>query len=159
MKISRSTQMAKLGTTPKSKITPELVSASSIVTELFESTIHNGPLVEFYIHELISNYPEELPPLLYSWRILWTSTILLEYTKTSPRICIPRKKLFSVNHLETLTLGFVITFQEASSFLAVDRKFTDTHHLLHGSNSCASQLTFALLVYSFKFRSFWCFWF
>ena len=70
MKISRSTQMAKLGTTPKSKITPELVSASSIVTELLESTIHNGPLVEFYIHELISNYPEELPPSLYSWRIL-----------------------------------------------------------------------------------------
>ena len=30
----------------------------------------SGPLVEFYIHELISNYPEELPPLLYSWRIL-----------------------------------------------------------------------------------------
>ena len=28
-----------------------------IVTELFESTIQNGTLVEFYIHELMSNYP------------------------------------------------------------------------------------------------------
>ena len=46
-----------------------IVNASSIITELFESTIHNGALVEFYVHELMSNYPEELPPSLYSWRI------------------------------------------------------------------------------------------
>ena len=136
MKISWSMQTAKLGTTPKSKITPELVSASSIITELFESTIHNGTLVEFYVHELMSNYPEELPPSLYSWRILWTSTILIgNIQKFHPGSGIPRKRLFSVNHLETLTPGFII--QEAS-FLTVDERFTGTHHLLHGSNSCAS---------------------
>ena len=134
MKISRSTLMAKLGTTPKSKITPELVSASSIVSELFESTIHNGPLVEFYIHELISNYPEELPPLLYSWRILWTSTILLEYTKTSPRICIPRKKLFSVNHLRHWLLDLSSPSRKLRRFLPLMRSSltlmsTNTHHI------------------------------
>ena len=90
MKISRSTQMAKLGTTPKSKITPELVSASSIVTELFESTIHNGTLVEFYVHELMSNYPEELPPSLYSWRNQYHPTRI--YTKISPRIWYTKKE-------------------------------------------------------------------
>ena len=137
MKISWSMQTAKLGTTPKSKITPELVSASKIVKELFELTIHNGPLVEFYVHELMSNYPEELPPSLYSWRILWTSTILLEnIPKFHPGSGIPRKEaVFSESSWDidswirsSKKLRRVLPLMRSSLALT----------LLHGYNSCAS---------------------